>query len=109
MAVRLPQLCPLLSKAGGDPELTIVKMEAAFQMSTYSRKSQQKFLHPRSTDTTINKGRRGQGGNTCSQHCYIFRQEEITEDDLSSIRKGELSYCYLILITPLLGLPTVLD
>ena len=75
----------LLPTAG---ELTVAKVEAALNASEQSRKSQQKFLQPDSTDTKICKARKGQGGNTTGQHCYIIALSAITVDDLTSIRQG---------------------
>ena len=85
-AVRVAKVMALLSTTGG--ELNVAKVEAALNASPQSRKSQQKFLRPDSTDTKICKARMGQGGNTTGQHCYIISQSAITVDDLTSIRQG---------------------
>ncbi len=84
MAVRVAKLCTILGS-----QLSSHNVEAAMCAKTnVSRKYQQKFLNPQSTDMNICKGRKGQGGNTTSQHCYIIAQSCIDKDHLDAIRKG---------------------
>jgi len=92
MAVRVSKVMALLPST----ELSAPQVEAALNASPQCRRSQQKFLHPESTDTVICKARKGQGGNTAGQHCHIIAQSDITSQDLTSIRQGTLKMTLLM-------------
>ena len=90
MAVRVGKVMSLLpSRNTSGMELSVSKVEAALRNSPNCRKSQQKFLHPLSKDRRICKSRKGQGGNTVSQHCFIIAQSVTDTDDLDNIREGQ--------------------
>ena len=89
MAVRVGKVVPLLpSLTTSGMELSVAKVEGACQNSANCRKTQQKFLHPLSKDIRICKSRKGQGGNTASQHCFVIAQSVLDADDLAAIREG---------------------
>lgn len=86
LAVRVSSLLALLPDVETFNEDRL--RQAFATLSTWCRKSQQKFLNPKSTDITLNKGRRGLGGNTVTQHCFIISQEKIPQDAVCRIRQG---------------------
>ena len=91
IAIRVkPLLVAVNSLAVTTPLKELVK---AFEASSDCRKSQQKFLHSRSTDITIKKARRGLGGNTSTQHCIIIAQRSLDQEDLDKIRQGMSTTC----------------
>ena len=89
MAVCVGKVVPLLpSLTTSGMELSVAKVEGACQNSANCRKTQQKFLHPLSKDTRICKSRKGRGGNTASQHCFVIAQSVLDADDLAAIHEG---------------------
>ncbi len=60
-------------------------VEAELLRETYCRRSQQKFLHPRSVDQKIRKSSRGVGGNTALQRCIIVQQTHLDGGHLAQI------------------------
>ena len=77
-------------------ELSVAKGEGACQNSANCRKTQQKFLHPLSNDTRICKSRKGQGGNTASQHCFVIAKSVLDADDLAAICEGMFKWVCLL-------------
>ena len=87
LAVRVSSLLALLPDG---QNFNMDRLRQALAASTWCRKSQQKFLNPKSTDVQLNKGRRGLGGITATQHCYIISQEKVPHDAVCRIRQGIL-------------------
>ena len=97
MAVDVGKVVPLLpSLTTSNMELSVAKGEGACQNSANCRKTQQKFLHPLSKDTRICKSRKGQGGNTASQHCFVIPKSVLDADDLAAICEGMFKWVCLL-------------
>ena len=89
IAVRVKDVLQLLCEDGMDRHsLTKSAIEAEMLSSSYCSKSQQKFMDPKSTDTTIKPSVRGLGGHQTTQRCIIVQQSKLDEDHISSIRQG---------------------
>lgn len=87
LAVRVGEVLSTLKSVGIETTLTRLAVETDLLMG-HSRKSQQRFLHPKSTDTTLKQPCKGIGGNTQTQRCIIVQQEMVDDDYLCSIREG---------------------
>ena len=87
IAVRVGEVLSTLKTMGVESTLTRANIEQS-QLKGSSRRSQQKFLHSRSTDQSVSHACRGTGGNTQNQRCVIIRQESVGEEIVSSIQQG---------------------
>ena len=89
LAVRVGDVLSALKSEG--VETTLVRSAVEIDLLTkvcHCRRSQQKFLHNTSTDTTLKYSNRGVGGNTQSQRCIIIQQKMVDVDIVLSIRQG---------------------
>ena len=93
LAVRVEEVLLFLGKEGvNNSLLSRVAVEAALAKSTSSSRSQQRFLRPSSTDTSLQKSRKGVGGNTTTERCFIIAQTYLDHHSLEAIREGVSSY-----------------
>ena len=76
------------------PSLTKATIEAKILSTSYCSKSQQKFLDPKSTDTTIKPSVRGLGWNQTTQHCIIIQQSKLYVEQVDLIRQGTFLNIY---------------
>ena len=88
LAVRVGDVLSIMKSTGVETTLTRSVVEMSLLEGMSSRRSQQKFLHTKSTDTTVTHACKGVGGNTQNQRCIIVKQECVEEDVLLSIREG---------------------
>ena len=94
IAIRVDKALSLMTTK---PRLTAAAVTKALERNPHSRKSQQKFLHPKSEDVETVKGNKGCGGNTTTQHCYTIQQSMLDKHNLQKIRKGNLSLQIIII------------
>ena len=116
LAVRVEDVLLLLGKEGVDnPLLSRGAVETALAKSSSSSRSQQRFLKPSSTDTTLQKSRKGVGGNTTTERCFIVAQSHLDHNCLEAIREGGssaysaldgLGLCIDMIIITLLSIST---
>ena len=85
LAVRVGDVLNNLKSVGVETTLACADVETDLLKHSRCRKSQQKFLHTKSTDIAI---KRGVGGNTQNQRCIILQQEMVDEEILLPIRQG---------------------
>lgn len=55
-----------------------------------ARRSQQKFLHPKSNDEEVHASSKGVGGNTTNQCCIILQLTTIDQEHFNTIREAML-------------------
>ena len=91
IAIRTAEALALLQPAVNISKATF---EAQLLSTGKARKSQQKFLHPKSRDTKIQAPSKGVGGNTSNQRCIILQQthSSVNQDHLNMIREGTVCY-----------------
>lgn len=92
IAVRIKDVIQLLCEDGMNCLLTKSTIEAEMLSISYCSKSQQKFMDPKSTDTTIKPSVRGLGGNQTMQRCIIIQQSMLDEEQVDLIRRGACGY-----------------
>lgn len=93
IAVRIKDVIQLLCEDGMNrSSLTKSTIEAEMLSTSYCSKSQQKFMDPKSTDTTIKPSVRGLGGNQTTQRCIIIQQSMLDEEQVDLIRRGACGY-----------------
>ena len=89
IALRTAEILQLVQQAAG---ITMSKaaLEAQLVSTEKARRSQQKFLHPKSNDEDVHASSKGVGGNTTNQRCIILQQTTIDQEHLNTIREGML-------------------
>ena len=90
-AIRVRQLIEVLKDAGmSSRSVTKEEVEAELLSRGGNRRSQQKFLHPKSSESKIKAAIKGVGGNTTTERCIIVSQSlgMLNLDHLDKIRKG---------------------
>ena len=88
LAVRVGEVLTTMKSVGVEVSLTRAAVEKALLNTHQGRKSQQKFLHSTSCDTTVKHPCKGIGGNTQNHRCTIIQQDRVDEDTLLTIRQG---------------------
>ena len=93
-AIRVWHLIDVLKDAGMScRSVTKEEVEAELLSCGDNRRSQQKFLHPKSSDSKLHAAVKGVGGNTTTERCIIISQSlgTLNLDHLDKIRKGLLA------------------
>ena len=88
LAVQVGDVLNNLKSVGVETTLAHADVETDLLKHSRCRKSQQKFLHTKSTDIAIKHPNRGVGGNTQDQRCIILQQEMVDEEILLPFRQG---------------------
>ena len=87
IALWTAEVLQLVQQAAG---ITMSKaaLEAQLVSTGKARRSQQKFLHPKSNDEEVHASSKEVGGNTTNQRCIILQQTMIDQEHLNTIREG---------------------
>ena len=79
LAVRVGEVLTTMKSVGVEVSLTRAAVEKALLNTHQGRKSQQKFLHSTSCDTTVKHPCKGIGGNTQITAVQLYNRTEWTK------------------------------
>lgn len=92
IALRTAEVLQLVQPAGIG--ISKAALEGQLLSTGKARRSQQKFLNPKSSDAEVQLSSQGVGGNTANQRCIILQQTIIDQEHLNTIREGMLFTMY---------------